>query len=106
MHTSCKQFPHLRGLSDAEIRNRVSAALAARSGLVWIYRISGFLVIFAILATGYLIFRSLHVPGNVLSNGQLGYIMMVSGGIGFSLALVRRLLWINLVLYPLTDRKT
>ena len=99
MYTHARQFPHLAGMSDTEIRQLAGRALGRRPNLIRIKRIRDAVVIGA-MTLGAIEMKK--------SGMGLGPALMIAGGIGgiggiATLVLVAwNVVWLNTVLFRLT----
>lgn len=94
MYTHCRQFTHFQGLSDQEIRQQVGQSLRKRPRLMLVARIRNAVLVCAMIAgTAYL---------NDGTTGALGRALMIVGGVGIAIVLSWNLVWLNLVLLPVT----
>jgi hypothetical protein len=98
MYTHCRQFPHLQGRSDQEIREVVRRAFARRPGLRAIVRARNLAVLVVLLGV-FVAYRS--APPK-----QLGYALMIAGFGTTAFVLVWNVVWVNVVLYRLTALET
>jgi hypothetical protein len=95
MYTHCRQFPHLQGRSDDEIRAIVRRALDERPAYRKAMRVRNFLVL-AILASVVLAFQD-------GPKKRFGYAMMYTGMATTAFVLTWNVVWVNVVLYRLTN---
>jgi hypothetical protein len=91
--THCRQFPHLAGLSDDEIRQRVRDSLAQRPRLIALRRMRNVAVILLMALVQFAAYRG---------EGTLGLSLMIAGAAGTGFVLVSNLIWINSVLFRIT----
>jgi hypothetical protein len=97
MYTHARQFPHLAGKSDDEIRAIARRAMARnprlRSIAVWRNRVvfSGMAaaIILLVLGAGWKLSRS----------------MMWTGGVATALVLIWNVVWVNTVLFRITKEE-
>jgi hypothetical protein len=95
MYTHCRQFPHLQGLPDAEIRQRVSKALVERPHLLRVMRYRNRLQIVAMALGAYLLYDP--------QRSNLGFTLMLIGGIAFIFILLWNVVWLNRILFRITQ---
>jgi hypothetical protein len=94
IYTHARQFPHLTGKPDAEIRSIAQAAMRQRPRLLLILRLRNTLIVVGMVVGGVLLARS-----STLSSGA---ILMLIGGAGTAIILVWNLVWVNTVLFSVT----
>ena len=97
VYTHARQFPHLAGKSDAEIRLLVHKGMLNRPGLARTMRIRNLAVLCSMLIAGIFL-------GRLTSLGA-GAIMMVVGGVATAFALCWNLVWVNTVVYKLSQQE-
>lgn len=97
VYSHARQFPHLAGKTDAEIRLIARRAIGKRPGLALLMRARNVAIILGMIMGGALLRR----------HGDLskGAILMVIGGAGFLLTLCWNFVGVNKVLYKLTERE-
>ena len=95
MYTHCRQFPHLQGLSDAEIRQRVNKALAERPHLIRLMRYRNRILVVAMALAAYLLYDP--------QRSNLGFTLMVIGGTAFTFILLWNVVWLNRILFRATQ---
>src|SRR4051812_13383834 len=95
VYTHCRQFPHLRGRSDDEIRGVVRRALGRRPGYRLALRARN-VVILAILLGVFVAYRN-------APQQQMGFAFMVAGGLATAFVLAWNILWVNVVLLRITN---
>ncbi|HEX4145741.1 MAG TPA: hypothetical protein VHY91_19705 [Pirellulales bacterium] len=97
IYTNARQFPHLAGKSDAEIRRLARQALEKHPGLIRAMRLRDVIIIFGMTTAGVLLGR--------LSSLGIGAILMLLGAAGSLFILCWNLVWVNQVLYKLTQHE-
>jgi hypothetical protein len=95
MYTNCRQFPHLQGLSDDEIRQRVRRALVDQPHLLRVMRYRNRLLIVAMALGAYLLYDP--------QRSNLGFTLMVIGGTAFMFILLWNVVWLNRILFRITQ---
>jgi len=94
MYTHARQFPHLSGLSDAEIRSIAIRAMQRYPRYVAIMRARNVLLsLGAGIAIGFLL---------ALNLASLGAALMIVGAISTTFFLLWNLVWVNTVIYRVT----
>jgi hypothetical protein len=94
MYTRARQFPHLSGLSDVEIRRIAVRAMQRHPRYVAIMRTRNIVVsLGAGIAVGLLM---------ALNLASLGAALMIVGAISSAFVLLWNLVWINTVIYRIT----
>jgi hypothetical protein len=97
VYTSARQFPHLAGKTDAEIRQLARRAMDRHPGLIRAMRFRDVAIIFGMTTAGVLLGR--------FSDLSIGAILLLLGAAGSLLIVGWNLIWVNQVLYKLTERE-
>lgn len=96
MYMHARQFPHLQGKTDQEIRLIVFQGLEKRPKYRSLMRARNVIVIL-VMVIG---------PAALVSGGlKLGLSMMIVGGLATALVLVWNLVWLNTILFRLTEEE-
>src|SRR4051812_45689886 len=105
MYTHARQFPHLSGLSDDEIRAIAGRAFVRHPYYARLRRVRNRLLIVAIGVTvaAWVYWSGERRIGELMMTVGTG--MMAAGGAAFVFVLVWNLIWVNTVLYRLTDEE-
>jgi hypothetical protein len=96
LYTHARQFPHLDGLSDPEIRAIARRAMDRHPKLRMIMRTRNVVVLGSIAAT---------ISAALLFRRNLGLAMMVSGALGTLALLAWNVVWVNTVLFRITKEE-
>jgi hypothetical protein len=101
VYTHARQFPHLAGMADADIRALARRAMARRRDLVRVMRLRNAVVFVGMVAAAALLGRG-GGPGAGKAMQRAGAAMMVAGAGGTAALLLWNLVWVNTVLFQLT----
>ena len=94
MYTHARQFPHLAGLNDQQIRALARNAMAKRPRYALIIRLRNAVVIASmLLATAAL---------NKLAGTSIGLSLMIVGAICTAFVMAWNLVWVNTVMWRIT----
>jgi hypothetical protein len=105
MYTHCRQFPHLVGRSDGDIRSLVRNGMAKRPHLIRIMRVRNIAVLLCMIAiAAVLVWVRPFDPDSTAT--LTGATLIISGGVGTVLLLIWNLIWVNTVLWKLTLEET
>jgi hypothetical protein len=97
IYTHARQFPHLDGKTDAEIRLLARRAMDKHPGLIRAMRFRDVVIIFGMTTAGVLLGR--------LTDLSIGAVLLLLGAAGSLLILCWNLIWVNQVLYQLTKHE-
>jgi hypothetical protein len=97
MYTHARQFPHLAGKTDDEIRSLVRNALTSRPNLLRIMRIRNRAVLGGMLVGA--------IALKELASLELGTALMIVGGTATAFLICWNLAWVNTVLFRITQPK-
>jgi hypothetical protein len=97
MYLSARQFPHLKGKSDEEIRELMRRGMERRPGLTRLLRAARGLVLAGMAVSIALI--------EWLAKPRMGFSLLVSGAGATLLLLVINFVWLNWGLFPLTKEE-
>ena len=98
MYTHCRQFPHLQGRNDDEIRAIIRYSLDKRPAYRFAMRARN-VVVLATLVGVFAAYLDAPPP-------QLGRALILAGVIATAVVLAWNVLWVNLVLFKLTEQAT
>ena len=94
MYTHARQFPHLAGMSDQEIRDLARRGMSRRPRLVTIMRLRNAIILLGMAIAAALLAR--------YTSYQLGTIFILVGGVSTCVLLLWNVVWVNTVLYRVT----
>ena len=94
MYTHARQFPHLAGLTDDEIRLVARRAMSRHAHYVTIMRCRNAAVLLGMSAVIMLLVSRFGM--------RLGLAMMIGGGAATVLLLLWNVVWVNTVLFRIT----
>ena len=95
IYTHARQFPHLAGKPDSEIRCIARAGLQQHPRLLLTMRLRNMLIVSGMAIGGVFLARSATL--------SLGAILMLVGGVGTAIILCWNLVWVNTVLFRVTQ---
>ncbi len=107
LFTHARQFPHLAGRGDGEIRGLVRRGMDRCPALRRVLRLRNVAVLSTLgIAVLYALPRSPQVgdavqPGDALRD--IGRLLMICGGAATAIVLLWNLIWVNTVLFRLTQ---
>jgi hypothetical protein len=101
VYTHARQFPHLAGMADADIRELARRAMGRRPDLARIMRLRNVAVVGGMVAAAALLGRG-GGPGVGGAMQRVGGAMMVAGACATAALLLWNLVWVNTVLFRLT----
>ncbi len=104
MYTHCRQFPHLSGRSDQEIRALVGNGMRKRPHLIRIMKIRNLAVLAGMIVTATLLWRR-GGPGTGNAMMKLGLVLSICGIAATALILLWNLVWVNTVLWKVTTEE-
>ena len=102
LYSHACQFPHLAGRSDPAIRTLARRAMARRPWMVWVVRLRNASVVAGMIAAIMLLRRDGQPDGGGVMRG-FGFAMMAAGAGATAFVLFWNLVWINNVLYRVTQ---
>ncbi len=97
IYTHARQFPHLAGKTDPEIRVLARRAMGKHPALILVKRLRDVAIILAMIIANTLLRR--------FSGLHIGAILMLIGGVGSAVIICWNLVWLNRVMYRLTKRE-
>ena len=101
VYTHARQFPHLVGMADADIRELARRAMARRPDLVRVVRLRNAVVFVCMVAAAAMLGRG-GGPGVGKAMQAAGRAMMIAGAVATVTLLLWNLVWVNTVLFRLT----
>jgi len=96
MYTHARQFPHLAGMSDPDIRELARRAMSRRPNLIRIWRIRTVVVLIA-MAAGAVAMK--------WAGMRLGTALMVAGGTATAALVAWNAVWLNTILFRVTNEE-
>jgi len=97
MYTHARQFPHLSGMSDADIRLLARRAMARRPAWSVLFRCRNIAIVVIMIGIATLLIS--------LAGWRLGESLMLAGAVGIAMVLCWNIVWVNTVLYQLTKQE-
>lgn len=94
MYTHARQFPHLNGLSDHEIRKLAHSAMIRHPNLIRMMRFRNAALYLSMIVAAALLGR--------YSNMGLGIVLVSVGLAATAFVLLWNLIWLNFVLFRIT----
>jgi hypothetical protein len=104
LYTHARQFPHLMGRSDPDIRALARRAVLRRPRLVRVVRLWNVAVVAGMVATAAVLGRVGRDGGPGVGGAMLGvgFAVMAAGAGATAVILLWNLVWVNTVLYRVT----
>jgi hypothetical protein len=102
LYVHARQFPHLAGRSDPAIRTLARRAMARRPWMLWVLRLRN-VSVFAGMIAAIMLLRWSGRPGGGGVMQGFGFAMMAAGAGATAFVLFWNLVWINTVLYRVTQ---